>query len=104
MLKIYHFAKVNRTKELAISFLTSYFNGTDKKRKPESADEYIVVYNGYLYDDLPDSFWNAYLNGFNSLDNKTLALQNKWNWSSYRLNEIPKHVSSRIKNRLGIYK
>ena len=102
LLKIYHFAKVNRTKELAISFLTSYFNGTDKKRKPESADEYIVVYNGYLYDDLPDSFWNAYLNGFNSLDNKTLDLQNKWHWSSYRLNEIPKHVSSRIKNRLVI--
>ena len=101
LLKIYHYAKVAKTRQLAIDYLSSYFDGAFSPHTPEKR-EFIRVYSGYTYNDLPDSFWDAYLRSFEKLDDSAF-LANKWEWYSYRLAEIPRRVSARIKSRSGAY-
>ncbi len=101
LLKIYHYAKQNQTRELAISFLVSYFNGTIPPYKP-SAAELISAYTTYTFNDLPEAFWNAFLHRFEQLDDISIDKE-RWNWASYRLNEIPRRVSTEIRKRTNIY-
>ena len=61
-----------------------------------------VLFEGDASEANRQAFWKAYLEGFDSLDDTARDRQHKWHWSNYRLNEIPRHVSSKIKHRLGI--